>query len=126
MSGNNSIESINKVFRVIYLFTLLVAVIAIVRIVYIQFFKPGRVSEADFYKTEVLEPTRGSILSYDGKPLAITVSNYKLRWDAVSPAQEEYEKGLDSLAICLSRFTKDKSAKAYRQGIQKARKNGNR
>lgn len=126
MSQNSSIESINKVFRIIYLFTLLVAVIAILRIVYIQFFKPDRVSEADFYKTEVLEPTRGSILSYDGKPMAITVSNYKLRWDAVSPAQEDYEKGLDSLAICLSKFTGDKSVKSYKEGIRKARKNGNR
>ena len=68
-------------FIYVYLLFLLAGLGAIVRIVLIQVNK-DRVTLDDIYKEQVLEPSRGSILSYDGRPLAVSIPVYDLHWDS--------------------------------------------
>ena len=68
-------------FIYVYLLFLLAGLGAIVRIILVQVNK-DRVTLDDIYKEQVLEPSRGSILSYDGRPLAVSIPVYDLHWDS--------------------------------------------
>ena len=68
-------------FIYVYLLFLLAGLGAIVRIILVQVNK-DRITLDDIYKEQVLEPSRGSILSYDGRPLAVSIPVYDLHWDS--------------------------------------------
>ena len=75
----------NKIFTrffFVYLFFLLMGAVAVLGIIKEQFLTKDRVTADDLYKEQVLEPVRGSILAWDGKPLAVSIPVYELRWDS--------------------------------------------
>ena len=112
-------------FLYVYLVFLLAGLGAIVRIILVQVNK-DRVTLDDIYKEQVLEPSRGSILSYDGRPLAVSIPVYDLHWDSKAMPDSVLMPKIDSLSRCLSAMFRDKSARAYRNELLNARKTGKR
>lgn len=72
-------------------------------------------------KEFALAARRGDICAADGSPLATSIPYYELRMDMGAPglAKDFYSK-VDSLALCLSRFFRDKSAGTYRAELKRA------
>lgn len=114
-----------KRFVKVYWTTVILGLIAIGKIIALQVDK-DRVTKEDIYKEEVLYPIRGSILSYDRKPLAISIPVYEIRWDATLADDDTFRKGVDSLSLGLSRIYRDKSAGKYKTDLVNARKSGKR
>ena len=112
-------------FLYVYLVFLLAGLGAIVRIILVQVNK-DRVTLDDIYKEQVLEPSRGSVLSYDGRPLAVSIPVYDLHWDSKAMPDSVLMPKIDSLSRCLSAMFRDKSARAYRNELLNARKTGKR
>ena len=110
-------------FIYVYLLFLLAGLGAIVRIILVQVNK-DRVTLDDIYKEQVLEPSRGSILSYDGRPLAVSIPVYDLHWDSKAMPDSVLMPKIDSLSRCLSDMFRDKSARAYKNELLSARKAG--
>ncbi|SFG92711.1 penicillin-binding protein [Pedobacter insulae] len=72
---------------------------------------------------------RGNIYSNDGSLLATSVPEYELRMDMLAGGIEDKEvfySKVDSLAMKLAAFFKDKSAKDYSRFLRKARENRSR
>ena len=114
-----------KRFLYVYLLFLVAGAAAIGRIIAVQTSR-DRVTAEDIYKEQVLMPSRGSILSYDGRPLAVSIPVYQLHWDSEAMSRETLMSGIDSLSLCLSQLFGDKSASRYRKDLLQARKDGKR
>jgi len=72
-------------------------------------------------KEFALSARRGDICASDGSPLATSVPYYQLRMDLGAPGLAVgFYKEVDSLAICLSRFFRDKSAGTYKAELKRA------
>lgn len=112
-------------FFYVYILFVVAGIISVVKIITVQASR-DRVTTEDIYRQKVLNPSRGSILSYDGRPLAVSIPVYEIRWDSKVTDAETFNKNIDSLSICLSRMFRDKSAKAYKSDLTNARKSGNR
>jgi len=71
-----------------------------------------------------IEAARGNIYSIDGSLLATSVPEYELRMDlfagGIQP-EKVFNAKVDSLAMSLAAFFKDKSAKDYSRMLRKAR-----
>lgn len=77
----------------------------------------------------VVEAARGNIYSNDGSLLATSVPEYEVRFDAMSIPTEYndvFNSKVDSLAIELSLFFKDKSSRQYLSQLKQARAKGQR
>ncbi|MFL3001520.1 MAG: penicillin-binding protein [Cytophagales bacterium] len=83
-------------------------------------------SENINFKYEKIKASRGNILSDDGSILATSLPFYKVALDPSIPNKSLLENDLDSLALLLSSFFKDKSKSDYRNNILNARKNNRR
>ena len=70
--------------------------------------------------------TRGNIYAENGSLLATSLPFYKLAIDPTVIKPNAYEKGIDSLALMLSSFYKDKSTAAYKRMISDSRLEGKR
>ncbi|MBP3420267.1 MAG: transpeptidase family protein [Marinifilaceae bacterium] len=98
------------VFKVIYLTTI------------------GREENMKHAYTEQYEvkklPRRGEILAANHVQLSVSVPYYTIDLDMRPSAisQEVYNKGADSLALCLSRFFKDRSKREYRRLLDSSRR----
>ncbi len=133
MEGSFDTKKIFNRFAIIYAIFLCIGLIAIGRIIYLQYITKEKVTLDDIYREEVLLPSRGSILSYDGKPLAVSIPMYELRWDSTVPADSIVRKGIDELSRGLAAIFKDKPAAKYRSELlhtkqleKKYKKIGNR
>jgi len=76
-----------------------------------------------------IEAARGNIYSNDGSLLATSVPEYELRMDMLAGGIQDKEifySKVDSLAMKLSGFFKDKSAKDYSRFLRKARQDSAR
>jgi cell division protein FtsI (penicillin-binding protein 3) len=76
-----------------------------------------------------VEATRGNIYSVDGSLLATSVPEYELRMDMFAGGiqkDEVFNAKVDSLAMRLSQFFKDKSAKEYSRFLRRARQDSAR
>ncbi|MEE4197436.1 MAG: penicillin-binding transpeptidase domain-containing protein [Bacteroidales bacterium] len=116
---------------VIYLFMLVFAMLIVGKILYLQFIDANTwVEKAQklTLKDITVESNRGDILADDGRLLASSVPYYEIRMDTRSTGMDDgtFARGVDSLAICLSRLFNDKSAAAYKRELVTARKNGER
>lgn len=72
----------------------------------------------------VVEAARGNIYSNDGSLLATSVPEYEVRFDAMSIPEEYndvFNSKVDSLAIKLAGFFKDKSSRQYLNLLKQAR-----
>ena len=108
-----------------YLLFVLLAAVAVGQIINLQFIhKPGRSYSTKTLREDVLPCTRGSILADDGRYLAFSIPEYRMGMDCVQPDSALFAKGIDSLAICLANFYKDKKAAQYKKEIVDRRKEG--
>lgn len=112
-------------FLCIYALFLLAGLTTIIRIIVIQTSR-DRINLDDLYREEVLMPVRGSILAYDGQPLAVSIPVYSLHWDSKAMADSVLTPKIDSLSQCLASLFRDKSAQAYKKELENARKAGKR
>lgn len=123
---NGSTNRIFLRFFFVYIIFLVSGAVAVFGIIKEQFLTKDKVTTDDIYREEVLEPSRGSILACDGSPLAVSIPVYELRWDSKVVADSTFRKGIDSLALCMSRIFGDKSPSAYRKLLSSAKAEGNR
>jgi cell division protein FtsI (penicillin-binding protein 3) len=90
--------------------------------------------EGDYYrklakdrtvKNFVIPANKGNIYSADGSLLATSIPNYEIRFDAVAPKAEAFEKNVKPLADSLSLLLK-KPSSFFINELRKARANKNR
>ncbi len=109
-------------FRFFYAFVALFCVYIVIRVFIIQHTSKW---DKEAQKLEIkefpLSARRGDILAADGSPMATSVPYYELRMDMGAPGlAKDFASKVDSLALCLSRFFKDKSAGTYRAELRRA------
>lgn len=125
-----AIEEKNISYR-IYIVAVVVLVMAVaimIKLTNIQWV------EGDYYRQLAKERTvrnfvipanKGNIYSSDGSLLATSIPNYTIRFDAIAPSSENFEKNIkplsDSLALLLG-----KPASYYHAQLRKARNSNNR
>jgi cell division protein FtsI (penicillin-binding protein 3) len=73
----------------------------------------------------IIPANKGNIYSADGSLLATSIPNYEIRFDAVAPKSEVFEKNIKSLSDSLSLLL-NKPKGSYLNEFRKARANGNR
>jgi cell division protein FtsI (penicillin-binding protein 3) len=113
--------------RVAFLFAVLFAVAIIVKTGHIQFVegeKWAAMGERISFDYKRVKATRGNIYSDNGSLLATSLPFYKVAFDATLPKDDIFKKGVDSLALNLSRFFKDKSKTDYKRMLIDARSSG--
>lgn len=127
-AGKNHIkQSILLRARFFYLFFLLMALSAISMIIYYQFGSDSGKLKAQSieysFKSEVIEATRGDVLSQDKRTLATSIVYYDLRMDMMAQGLTDavFNKNAVELSKKLSSFFKDQSASQYYIGLQRAR-----
>ena len=90
--------------------------------------------EGDYYrklakertvKNFVIPANKGNIYSSDGSLLATSIPNYEIRFDAVAPKSEAFEKNVKSLSDSLASLL-GKSTNFFENELRKARGNKNR
>ncbi len=110
----------------LYLIFVVVVLVVLVRLVCVQFFSreirtnAHRLS-ARIFLPDTLYAQRGSILSRDGEPLAISIFRYQPLFDFDSEGFEDTEtfvKQSDSLAQLLSAYFGDRSTEEYCRLLQ--------
>ncbi|MBP3943238.1 PASTA domain-containing protein [Sphingobacteriaceae bacterium WQ 2009] len=118
-------------FRVYLAFgaMLLIACAVFFKVFHLQYVdgeKWKRLSDSLSIMEREVEAARGNIYSNDGSLLATSVPEYELRFDAMALPEEDqdvFNLKVDSLALKLATFFKDKSKKQYlsllRQGRNK-------
>ncbi|UFH47681.1 PASTA domain-containing protein [Flavobacterium galactosidilyticum] len=90
--------------------------------------------EGDYYrklakertvKNFVIPANKGNIYSADGSLLATSIPNYEIRFDALAPKAEAFEKNVKSLSDSLATVL-GKSSSFFENELRKARANKNR
>lgn len=84
-----------------------------------------KLAQKNTIKKVSIPANKGNIYSADGSLLATSIPNYDIRFDAVAPNKELFQKGLDSLADSLS-YLLGKPSDFYQNELRKARANNNR
>lgn len=106
--------------RIAFLFALAFALLIIWQIFNIQTFEGGKwrkmVEEATF-KYMPVKATRGNIYSDNGSLLATSLPFYKMTIDPTVASDEEFNAGVDSLAMLCSRFFGERSTKELKQKL---------
>ena len=135
-------ETTGAIVYFIYLLCLLISFAIIGKIIYLQFFKKEDPEIERIFRPRgirnTLDPSRGSIISYDGRLLAMSTPMYQIRMDctvqkeafARSSDGAEKEREWLSKARDLSRELAatfgDKTADEYYSMIYNGRKNGSK
>ncbi len=109
--------------RALYLFFVVLVAVILVRLIYVQFFcRETRINakrlSVRIFLPDTLYARRGSILSRDGEPLAISIFRYQPLFDFDSEGfqdTETYHRQSDSLAQLLSAYFGDRSTADYRR-----------
>jgi len=90
--------------------------------------------EGDYYrklakersvKNFVIPANKGNIYSSDGSLLATSIPNYKVRFDAMAPKKEDFDKNLQPLCDSLSKLL-GKPSQFYKTEFLRARSTKNR
>ena len=84
-----------------------------------------KLAEESTIETFVIPSNQGNIYSADGSLLAISIPNYTIRFDAVTPTDENFTQNINALADSLSVML-GKPSGFYKNELTKARANGNR
>lgn len=120
---NNILLRVYIAFGFIVIFSMLV-VGQLIRVQFVEGKKWQAMADSLSTRYVKIEAARGNIYSSDGSLLATSVPEYELRMDMLAGGIKDddffYEK-VDSLAIKLSEFFKDKSAKEYSRFLRNAR-----
>ena len=115
-------------FGIVYTIICLSFVAVLYRIVKIQFVERDKwmALAANAIKTDiVVKPNRGNIYACDGRLMASSIPTYYVYMDLRIPALHEkngklFSENIDSLAIYLSSFFRDKTAYEYKTNLIKA------
>ncbi|MGH2643445.1 MAG: penicillin-binding transpeptidase domain-containing protein, partial [Chitinophagaceae bacterium] len=110
-----------------YLFIIGVAVLILIKIFFIQqvdghYWRSMADSLHDRYMT--IDAERGTIFSADGRMLSTSIPYFDIRMDFLADGLrenngEKFKENIDSLAYCLSRLFRDKSAAGYKLLLEK-------
>jgi len=116
---------------IVYIVFLLLGLLIIGRIFYLQVFEKDEwMKKANTFalKTMNIAADRGSIYASDGRLLASSLPNYEVYFDAKCEnlSDRNFDRGVDSLALCLSMLFGDKSKEAYKLNLIEARQKGKR
>jgi len=113
--------------RVAFLCVVVFALCVGAKISHIQFIEGDewrRMSEEINFDYKKVKATRGNIYSDNGSLLATSLPFYKVAIDPTLAKDEIFKQGIDSLALMLSRYYKDRSATDYKQMLKDARAMG--
>jgi len=83
-------------------------------------------AKANSFRDITIPADRGNICSCDGRLLASSVPYFQIRMDTYVCPDSIFDRNIDSLSLCLSKFYKDKSKRYYKRRIRKARRAFNR
>lgn len=121
-------QGILQRFKMIYILIIVAMVCIFVLCVRIQFSPQWSEKSKIFEVVEKpVQARRGTICAADGSPLAASIPHYSLRMDlTVPPLKKYFARDVDSLALMLSRFFRDKPASAYRRSLTEAYRRGDR
>lgn len=92
---------------------------------FVQGDKYRAMAEERTEKNVVIPANRGNVYAADGSLLATSIPKYDLRFDALTPKSETFEKYLKPLSDSLSKYS-GKSSNYYQNEFRKARANKNR
>ncbi|MBK5280041.1 MAG: PASTA domain-containing protein [Bacteroidia bacterium] len=115
--------------RVAFLCVVVFALSVGAKIGHIQFAEGDKwikMSEEINFDYKKVKATRGNIYSDNGSLLATDLPFYRVAIDPTLAKNDIFKKGIDSLAIMLSRYYKDKSSKDYKEMLKDARTVGKR
>ena len=87
--------------------------------------KLRELAKKETVKSFVIPANKGNIYSSDGSLLATSIPNYNIRFDAVVPKSEAFDKNAKPLADSLSKML-GKSSAFYQTQLRIARENKNR
>lgn len=76
-------------------------------------------------KNFTIPANRGNVYSSDGSLLATSIPEYIIRFDALSPSNEDFNENISALSDSLSSYF-GKSSGYYESKLKKARANKNR
>lgn len=110
--------------RIAFLLIFLFSMAIIVKLVMVQVVDGPRwrkLAQENLLQYRKVKATRGNIFSDNGSLLATSLPFYKIAMDPTIPERDVYKGGIDSLAMLLSRYFKDKSASEYKRKINNAR-----
>ncbi len=109
-------------FSLIYGIILVFSLVIILKVFIVQHTSEwGEKGERMEVKEVPISGRRGDICAEDGSPLATSVPYYELRMDMGSPGLSKvFNHEVDSLALCLSHFFRDRSAKSYASSLRRA------
>jgi len=125
-----AVEDKNISYRIylVAFFIFLMAIAITVKLTNIQWVEGEyyrKLAKERTVKTFVIPANKGNIYSADGSLLATSIPNYTIRFDAVAPKEEDFEKNVKPLADELSKLL-GKSSSSYQSLLRKARANKNR
>jgi cell division protein FtsI (penicillin-binding protein 3) len=114
-------------FGFVYVVFILLGLAILGKILHIQLVEGNRlraIAKTITYKDITIEPNRGDVCAIDGRLLATSVPYFEIRMDlrAAGLTDELFNANVDSLAILLARFFKDKSHYSYKSELVNARK----
>lgn len=113
--------------RIAFLCVVVFAISVGAKIGHIQFVEGDewrKMSEEINFDYKKVKATRGNIYSDNGSLLATSLPFYKVAIDPTLAKDEIFKKGIDSLAMMLSRYYKDRSTTDYKQMLKDARATG--
>lgn len=113
--------------RVAFLAVVIFALCVSAKVGHIQFVegeKWAKIGNEISFDYKQVKATRGNIYSDNGSLLATSLPFYKVAMDPTLVKEETFRKGIDSLAMLLSRYYKDRSAVDYSRMIRDARETG--
>lgn len=125
------VENDKKIAHRMYLFAVVIFIMAVAVVVKMTNIQ---LVEGDYYrklakertvKRFVIPANKGNIYSVDGSLLATSIPNYDIRFDAVAPKQEDFDKNLGALAEAMSEMF-GKPAAHYENALTHARDHKNR
>lgn len=113
--------------RWLYAIFLIVAIAIFARVIWIQYGPEGGelrdMAEKISYERMAIPAERGDILARDGRILATSIPTYEIRMDFAAAGLQDsvFLKNVDSLALCLANFFRDRSKEAYKSMLVSAR-----
>jgi cell division protein FtsI (penicillin-binding protein 3) len=107
-------------FLLIFLFSLAI-ILKLLKVQVVEGPAWRKLAQENLLQFRKVKATRGNIFSDNGSLLATSLPFYKISIDPTIADRDIYKMGIDSLALLLSRYFKDRSPAEYRRKINNAR-----
>lgn len=123
MKGNVKKSIVTRV-RLAFLGVCLFSAAIVWKVSRIQFHEGDKWRALEQERRVVYQPvfaTRGTILSDNGSIMATSLPFYRVAWDPSVVDKQLFNRNVDSLALLLSQFFGDRSAKEYRRKLMNAK-----